>query len=234
MEFFMNSQLHQTLMVPGPAGQIEALLWFIPDEERAAPPLAAVVCHPHPLFGGTMHNKVVYQAAKTIHRFGLPVARFNFRGVGRSEGTHDSGQGETSDTLAVMDFLAAKYPGVPLLVAGFSFGSWVGSRTGCGDSRVEELICLGIPVSGQDPRDFSYLENCDKPKLFVTGEFDRFGPPAQLRALVEKFPPGVQQRTQVRIVRGGDHFFTGHLDEVDRAISEWMLERHPELSARQT
>jgi uncharacterized protein len=219
-------------MIPGPAGQIEALLWFASDGAQSAPPLAAVVCHPHPLFGGTMHNKVVYQAAKTIHRFGLPVARFNFRGVGRSEGTHDNGQGETGDALAVVNFLAAKYPGVPLLIAGFSFGSWVGSRAGCGDSRVEELICLGLPVNYQDIRNFSYLQTCDKPKLFVSGEFDRFGPPAQLRAFVEGLPSAVQQRTQVKIVRNGDHFFAGHLDEVDRAISDWLIERHPELAQR--
>jgi alpha/beta superfamily hydrolase len=231
----MPPQPHQTLLLPGPAGQIEAILWFTSEAaEDAAPPLAAVVCHPHPLFGGTMHNKVVYQAAKTIHRLGLPVARFNFRGVGRSEGTHDNGIGETSDVLAVMDLLAQKYPGVPLLAAGFSFGSWVGSRAGCSYSRVAELICLGLPVSGQDPRDFSYLELCDKPKLFVTGEFDRFGPPAQLHTMVEKFPPEVRQQTEVKIVRGGDHFFTGHLDEVDRVISEWLLARHPELAARET
>lgn len=230
----MVQQLHQTLMIPGPAGQIEALLWFAGEEERAAPPLAAVVCHPHPLFGGTMHNKVVYQTAKTIHRFGLPVARFNFRGVGRSEGTHDNGEGEVADVLAVMDFVAEQYPRVPLLMAGFSFGSWVGSRAGCGDARVTELICLGLPVSGQDPRDFSYLENCGKPKLFVTGEFDRFGPPLELRTLIDGFPPGVRQQTQVKIVNGVDHFFTGHLDEVDRIISEWIVQRHPELSARQT
>jgi uncharacterized protein len=229
MESFMAQRLHQTLMIPGPAGQIEALLWFAGEEERATLPLAAVVCHPHPLFGGTMHNKVVYQAAKTIHRFGLPVARFNFRGTGRSEGTHDNGEGEVGDVLAVVDFVAAKYPRVPLLVAGFSFGSWVGSRAGCEDARVTELICLGLPVSGQDPSGFSYLENCGKVKLFVTGEFDRFGPPRELRTLVDQFPPSVRQRTQMKIVNGVDHFFTGHLDEVDRVISEWMIERHPGL-----
>jgi alpha/beta superfamily hydrolase len=233
MEACMPTQLHQTLTVPGPAGGIEALLWFT-SEEQTAPLLAAVVCHPHPLFGGTMHNKVVYQTAKTIHRFGLPVARFNFRGVGRSEGTHDNGQGEMGDTLAVVDLVSAKYPGVPMLVAGFSFGSWVGSRAGCGDLRVKELICLGLPVAGPDRGDFSYLGSCTKPKLFVTGEFDRFGPPAQLRSVVEALPPAVHQQTQVKIIRGVDHFFTGHLEEVGRAISEWLLERHPELSATQT
>ena len=227
----MSAQLHQSLMIPGPAGHLEALLWFV--EEQVSPPLAAVLCHPHPLFGGTMHNKVVYHAAKTIHQFGVPVARFNFRGAGRSEGTHDEGRGEVDDALAVMNFVAARYPGVPLLLAGFSFGAWVGSRAACGDSRVAELICLGLPVSGRDARDFSYLANCAKPKLLVTGEFDRFGPPRELQALVETFPPDVHRQTQVKIVRGSDHFFTGHLDETDRAISEWLLERHPELSARQ-
>jgi uncharacterized protein len=227
----MPKQAHETRMIPGPAGQLEALLWFNSEPEVGLP-LAAVICHPHPLFGGTMHNKVVYRAAKTIHRFGLPVARFNFRGVGRSEGVHDKGHGETEDALAVMNFFAEKYPGVPLLVAGFSFGAWVGSRAGCGDPRVTELICLGLPVGGPDRSDFSYLGACEKPKLLVTGAFDRFGPPAELRGLVEKFPPAVRQGIEMRIIPGADHFFAGHLDEVDQAISEWLLERHPALVAQ--
>ena len=230
----MPNQVHETRMIPGPAGEIEALLWFPAEQKHGAPPLAAVLCHPHPLFGGTMHNKVVYQAAKTIHRFGLPVARFNFRGVGRSEGVHDEGRGETGDALAVMDFLAAAYPGAPLLAGGFSFGSWVGSRAGCGDTRVAEILCLGLPVAGSDARDFSYLGNCGKPKLFVSGEFDRFGPPSDLRAIVEKFSSDVQQQTQVKIVRGADHFFTGHLHGVDRAIAEWLTGRYPELEETQS
>jgi alpha/beta superfamily hydrolase len=196
--------------------------------------LAAVVCHPHPLFGGTMHNKVVYQAAKTIHRFGLPVVRFNFRGVGLSEGTHENGLGEEGDVLAAIDFLAGEFPGAPLLVAGFSFGSWVGLRAGCGDARVAELLGLGLPVADLDHRDFSYLDSCEKPKLLVTGEFDRFGPPQKLRAMVEQFPPRVQKSTKVVIVTGGDHFFAGHLPELDRAIAGWLLERHPELAARES
>jgi alpha/beta superfamily hydrolase len=217
-------------MVPGPAGRMEAILWSTPPgEEGARPPLAALVCHPHPMFGGTMHNKVVYQTAKTIHRFGLPVVRFNFRGVGLSEGTHDKGIGEVSDVVAIIDFLAAEYPGVPQLLAGFSFGSWVGLRAGCGDSRVKELLGLGLPVGDADSRSFSYLDICDKPKLLVSGEFDRFGPPNKLRAMVGQFPPQVRESTKVAIVAGGDHFFTGHLPELDQTIAEWLLERHPEL-----
>ena len=232
--FRMAVQPHRSLMLPGPAGRVEAILWSMAAENTAAqPPLAAVVCHPHPLFGGSMHNKVVYQTAKTIHRFGLPVLRFNFRGVGRSEGTHDKGDGEKDDVLAVLDFLATEYPGAPLLVAGFSFGSWIGLRSGCGDPRVVEMIGMGLPVGSLDKRDFTYLERCEKPKLLVSGEFDQFGPPHQLRAMVEKFPAPVLRQTQVEIVRGGDHFFTGHLPELDRKLSEWLLARHPELAARE-
>jgi len=222
-------------MLAGPAGRIEAILWSTSEvEEGARPPLAAVVCHPHPLFGGTMHNKVVYQTAKTIHRFGLPVVRFNFRGVGLSEGTHDEGTGESDDVLAVIDFLAEEFPGVPLLVAGFSFGSWVGLRAGCGDARVAELIGLGLPVGDLGSRSFSYLDGCDKPKLLVSGEFDRFGPPKKLRAMIVQFPPRVQENTRVAIVAGGDHFFAGHLPDLDRSIAEWLVERHPELAAQES
>lgn len=221
-------------MLSGPAGRIEAILWANAEEKAGArPPLAAAICHPHPLFGGTMHNKVVYQAAKTIHRFGLPVVRFNFRGVGLSEGRHDKGEGEVGDVLAVLDFLAAEYSGVPLLVAGFSFGSWVGLRAGCGDARVAELLGLGLPVGDLDNRSFAYLESCEKPKLLVSGEFDRFGPPNQLRAMVQRFPHRVKENTRVAIVRGGDHFFAGHLAELDQAIAAWLRERHPELSERE-
>ncbi len=179
-----------------------------------------------------MHNKVVYQTAKTIHRFGLPVVRFNFRGVGLSEGTHDEGVGESGDVLAAIDFLAREFPGVPLLVAGFSFGSWVGLRAGCGDPRVKELIGLGLPVGNLDGRSFSYLDSCDKPKLLLTGEFDQFGPPNVLRAMVKQLPPHVLRQTQVAIIEGGDHFFTGYLPELDRAITEWLLRRHPALATR--
>jgi len=222
-------------MLSGPAGRIETLLWSTSKKgEDARPPLAAVVCHPHPLFGGTMHNKVVYQAAKTIHRFGLPVARFNFRGVGLSEGTHDKGLGEKDDVLAVIDFLAAEYPGVPLLVAGFSFGSWVGLRAGCGDARVAEVIGLGLPVGDLESRSFSFLNRCDKPKLLASGEFDRFGPPNKLRAMVEQFPPRVRENTRMAIVAGGDHFFTGHLPELDRTIADWLVERHAEFRTRES
>jgi len=227
----MTDQVHRSLTLAGPAGRLEAILWSTATANAGTPPpLAAVVCHPHPLFGGTMHNKVVYQSAKSIHRFGIPVLRFNFRGVGTSEGRHDDGAGEEQDVHAAIDFVAAEYSSVPLLVAGFSFGSWVGLRAGCADTRVVELLGLGLPIGDTERRNFSYLEQCEKPKLLVSGEFDRFGPAATLRAMVEKFPAPARTQTRVATVTGGDHFFAGHLPELDREISGWLVERHPELA----
>jgi len=170
-----------------------------------------------------MHNKVVYQTAKTLHRFGLPVLRFNFRGVGLSEGSHDKGAGERADVLAALDFLAAEYPGAPLLLAGFSFGSWVGLRVGCSDPRVTHLIGLGLPVGDLvGERGFSYLDGCAKPKLLVAGEFDQYGPPDKLNAVVAQFSAQAKAQTSVTFIRGADHFFTGHLAELDGAIAEWI------------
>ena len=227
----MPPPLHRSLMLPGPAGLLEALLWSTPERENGRRTLlAAVVCHPHPLFDGTMHNKVVYQAAKTLHSFGLPVLRFNFRGAGSSEGAHDKGQGEYDDVLAALDFLAGEYPAVPLLLAGFSFGSWVGLRAGCADPRVTDLIGLGLPVGDLGRRGFSFLDACAKPKLLVSGEFDQYGPPDKLNTLVSQFPASVKGQTAVAIVRGADHFFTGHLEEVDREIAAWLLARHSGLT----
>src|ERR1700758_3931415 len=147
----MAEVYHRSFFIEGPAGRLEALLWTVADVNPAS---IALVCHPHPLFGGTMHNKVVYQAAKTLDALGLPVLRFNFRGAGLSEGEHDRGRGEQGDVKAAVDFLAEEFPGVPLLLAGFSFGCWVGLRVGCADERVQELIGMGTPVNSSD---FSYL-----------------------------------------------------------------------------
>ncbi|HET7258596.1 MAG TPA: alpha/beta family hydrolase [Candidatus Acidoferrum sp.] len=184
--------------------------------------MAAVVCHPHPLFGGTMHNKVVYQAAKALDALGLPVLRFNFRGAGMSEGKHDRGEGERGDVRAALDFLAAEYPAIPLLLAGFSFGCWVGLRAGCEDARVTSLIGLGAPVNNAD---FSYLKECGKPKLFVHGRKDQFGDAEKLRSLVNSLPG----ENKLVVVENADHFFAGKLNELHAAITNWMQERHPEL-----
>jgi alpha/beta superfamily hydrolase len=226
----MTPQLHRTVFFPGPAGRIEAIYWSAAENHSGPAPLSAVVCHPHPLFGGTMHNKVVYQTAKTLHRFGLPVLRFNFRGVGASEGRHDHGHGERDDVTAALDFLTAEYPGAPLLLAGFSFGAWVGLRVACDDPRVQEMIGLGLPVGSMGDRDFSYLNTCDKPKLLASGEFDSHSPPHVLRSVVEQFPVNVKSETTVAVISGADHFFTGHLADLDSAISNWIAARNPNLA----
>jgi alpha/beta superfamily hydrolase len=229
----MPELLHRTLFIPGPAGRLEALLWSVAENKSGKPPLAALVCHPHPLFGGTTHNKVVYQTAKTLHRFGLPVLRINFRGVGTSEGTHDKGRGEVEDAAAALNFLSGEYPGVPLLAAGFSFGSWVGLRAGCNDERVTELIGLGLPVGDLvGDRGFSYLDACAKPKLLVNGEFDMYGPPRSLQAMADAFPAHVKEQTHVAVISGADHFFAGHLPELEKTIADWLVARHPDLVAR--
>jgi hypothetical protein len=204
----------------GPAGRLEAILWTPAGPVR--PKLAALVCHPHPLFGGTLHNKVVYQTAKSLDALGLPVLRFNFRGAGLSAGIHDHGRGELGDVRAAIDFLALEFPGIPILVAGFSFGSWVGLRVACEDSRVTDLIGLGIPVNNTD---FSFLEKCPKPKLFVHGSNDEHGAVEKVKSLV----PAFSGENNLVVVDGVDHFFAGKLDHLDRAITDWVSVRHPEL-----
>jgi len=205
----------RNLFLTGPAGRLEAILW---SPRAGTTPLAAVVCHPHPLFGGTMHNKIVYQAAKSLDALGLSVLRFNFRGAGMSEGKHDRGQGERGDVRAALDFLATEFPSIPLLVAGFSFGCWVGLQAGCEDTRVTSLIGLGAPVNNTD---FSYLMQCEKPKLFVHGANDIYGAVDEVKSLVASLPG----ENKLVVVEDADHFFVGKLDQVDAAITNWMSER---------
>jgi alpha/beta superfamily hydrolase len=212
----------RNLFLEGPAGRLEAILWS--PASGAHPRLAALVCHPHPLYGGTMHNKVVYQVAKTLDALGLPVLRFNFRGAGLSAGQHDHGRGELDDVRAALDFLAQEFAEAPLLVAGFSFGCWMGLTVGCADSRITDLIGLGTPVNRTD---FSFLRACPKPKLFVHGAEDEHGDIAKLKALVKSLP-GEQQLV---VVSDADHFFAGKLPEVDTAITKWIAGRHGQAAA---
>ncbi len=170
----MADVFHRSFFLNGPAGRLEAMLWTVPEPKRVA-----LVCHPHPLFGGTMHNKVVYQAAKALHGRGFAVLRFNFRGAGLSEGAHDEGRGEQDDVRAALDYLTSEFPSRPILLAGFSFGSWVGLRVGCADARVEKLVGLGIPVNNSD---LTYLRSCTKPKLIIQGGNDQFGSRANVEA----------------------------------------------------
>jgi alpha/beta superfamily hydrolase len=204
------------LFLSGAVGPLEAILW---SPATGQPAMAAIVCHPHPLFGGTMHNKVVYHAAKALDALGLPVLRFNFRGTGRSEGKHDKGIGEQDDVRAALDFLAKEFPNLPLLAAGFSFGCWVGLRVGCEDPRVKSVIGLGAPVNSAD---FSFLAQCAKPKLFVHGEKDQFGDSAKLKNVVAAAPG----ENSVVIVNDADHFFAGKLDQLNAAITAWMHEKN--------
>ena len=165
-----------------------------------------------------MHNKVVYQVAKSLHGKGIPVLRFNFRGAGLSEGVHDGGRGEQDDVRAALDYLASGFPGKPILLAGFSFGAWVGLRVGCADARVRELIGLGIPV---DNSDMNYLRGCTKPKLIVQGANDPFGS----RANVERLFAALPEPRRLVFVDGADHFFAGRLQEVGVALDAWLEEQ---------
>jgi len=208
----MADVFHRNFFLKGPAGRLEAMLW---TSSAADPDFAAVVCHPHPLFGGTMHNKVVFQAAKALHDRGAPVLRFNFRGTGQSEGEHDNGRGERDDVRAALDYLAVEFPGKPLLLAGFSFVSSVGLRVGCADARVNKLIGLGLPV---DNVDMSFLQACAKPKLVIQGANDQFGARARVEALFATLP----EPKRLAIVDGADHFFTDRLDQIGVAINAWL------------
>lgn len=206
----MPEVFHRNIFLQGPAGRLEATLW---TASAAEPQFVAVVCHPHPLYGGTMHNKVVYQTAKALHRRGASVLRFNFRGAGQSEGVHDRGIGEQADVRTSLDYLSAEFPRKAVALAGFSFGSWVGLRVGCEDARVTSLIGLGLPV---DNVDVGYLRVCVKPKLIIQGGQDQFGSRANIEALFATIP----EPKRLVIVEGADHFFSGHLDAIGGAIED--------------
>jgi alpha/beta superfamily hydrolase len=208
----MADVFHRTFFIDGPRGQLEAMLW---TTRRADPQFVAIVCHPHPLFGGTMHNKVVFQTAKALHRSGAPVLRFNFRGAGLSRGEHDKGRGEQEDVRAAIDYLASQFPGKAIALAGFSFGAWVGLRVGCEDARVARLIGLGLPV---DNSDLTYLRACTKAKLIIQGGDDQFGSPANVEALFATLP----EPKRLVIVEHADHFFAGKLEQVGAVIGQWI------------
>ena len=202
------------LFIPTSHGQLEAIL----KEPNAAPARgAALVLHPHPLGGGTMHNKVVFRAASALHDAGLVTLRINFRGVGQSTGTHDEGRGEREDARAALDYLSQQYPGLAITICGFSFGARVGMEVGISDERVARLISIGTPV---DKYDFSFLKACRKPILFVHGEHDEFGNVDKLRALVAEVASNSD--AQLVVIANAGHFFVGGLDELKQAIADWI------------
>lgn len=214
-----NSSI-RSLFLEGSAGRIEALLNAGAENTTHA----AVVCHPHPLFGGTLHNKVVFHTMKALNSFGYPVLRFNFRGTGLSQGEHDHGNGEVEDVRAALDWLDAEFH-LPLLFAGFSFGAAVGLRAACPDARVKAVVGVGVPAvpvaaDTEEPRVYQldFLQNCAKPKLFVSGARDQFGPRAKLEALVTSLP----EPKKLVVIEGADHFFEGRLRELREAIEQWV------------
>jgi uncharacterized protein len=214
----------QTISIAGPAGSLESLL----VEGDSGAHYAALVCHPHPKGGGTMHNKVVYRAAKTMHSLGMPTLRFNFRGTGLSEGEHDEGRGEQDDVRAALDWLDQRFA-LPVLVVGFSFGAYVALRACCGNANVPGFAALGLPVAaeGRNYR-YTFLANCTMPKIFISGGADEYGPEPVLREIVAS---AAEPKTLV-MVPEADHFFAGRLEQMQHALREWLVARFFSESVR--
>ncbi len=215
----------------GPAGRLEALL----NEGSPGAPFAALVCHPHPVGGGTMHNKVVYHAMKALNApewgLGLPVLRFNFRGTGLSEGRHD-GMAETGDVLAALDWLESAY-NLPVVLAGFSFGAAMALYACCdpqtrkhaganSGARVCALAALGLPTlaEGRHYR-YSFLSACTLPKLFLSGDRDQFAPAEDLHEVAET----AADPKRIVLLQGADHFFAGQLEAMQNTLAAWLKEQ---------
>jgi len=199
--------------IQGPAGRLETLL----DEPAGDRPIRAAVVlgHPHPQYGGTMHTKAVYQAAKALARIGCAVLRFNFRGVGRSEGTYADGAGEQDDFAAALDFMHARYPGVPVWAGGMSFGAWIGLTVGARDPRVSALIGIATTV---DRYDFSDVRDSTKAKFFIHGERDELCSVSQVRA----FYAQAAEPKELVVIDAADHIFDGRATEVGDALEDLL------------
>jgi hypothetical protein len=205
------------IFLRGPAGRLEALLKRHPGARAAA-----LVCHPHPQHGGTMYNKVAYRAGRALSAAGLTVLRFNFRGVGASEGRWDEGRGEREDVAAMLDHAARDHDN--LVVAGFSFGAWVGLDVGARDPRVSRLVGIGLPVNVYD---FGFLRAVGKPTLLVHGDRDTWGDVDRVRALAADAGP----RARLEVLAGADHFFEMHLDALMTAVTAFARESPPPRGA---
>jgi uncharacterized protein len=203
----------QHVAFEGPAGSIEGAL-----QERDGPHgLVAVVCHPHPAYGGTLHNKVVHRVASTLHELGADVLRFNFRGVGASAGAYDQGRGELEDARAAVAWIRARHPGTRAWLAGFSFGSWIAARLAASDPAIERLILVAPPVRRSS---FDVLRHCAVPKLVIQGLADTTCPPADLES---EFPLWADPKTLIR-VPDASHFFDRQLGPLGRAIEDALAE----------
>jgi len=208
--------------IPTAQGHLEGILK--PEEEGTQPQYVGLICHPHPLGGGTMHNKVVFKTAQILQTLQIPAVRFNFRGVGHSTGTYDEGRGEMDDARFALEFLSRRYPGVPAIIAGFSFGSYVGLRVGATDDRVYAMIGLGVPARMFDGET---LQNSYKPKLFIHGTQDELAPYELMQQWFEQVPAP----KQLVMIEGADHFFQGRLEEMQAIITEFVRSLdHPAAS----
>lgn len=207
----MNPKALRHIDLYSPAGKLEALYRDLQD-----PAAVAVVCHPHPAGGGTLHNKVVFRAARGLESANVATLRFNFRGVGASGGKHDGGEGELEDVNAAIDWMKRKHAGKKLIVGGFSFGSWVASRTACERPDVDAVFLIGTPVNKYD---FGYLRHCEKPMLILHGTQDEHGDVQKLEKVVQ----GIRNAETV-IVTGADHFFTKQIEAVEETIRGWAEE----------
>jgi alpha/beta superfamily hydrolase len=194
--------------IAGPAGDLEALL---EEPEDGEPHTAAVVCHPHPLYGGAMHNKVVYRIARGLRRAGTVVLRFNFRGVGRSQGVHAHLTGEIEDARAALGWLRARYPNLGFALAGFSFGARVVTQLGCGIEGARFVLAAGFPTRMGTT---DYLESCAVSKIFLQSTHDQFGPRTELDALFTRLP----EPKELIYIESTDHFFAGGLDALEEHI----------------
>jgi alpha/beta superfamily hydrolase len=203
------------LFIPASHGQLEAIL----KEPQGEPRGVAVVCHPHPLGGGTMHNKVVFRIAAGLVDAGMITLRFNFRGVGASTGEHNEIEGGKEDVSDALDHMASHYPDHPITLAGFSFGSRTGMEVGIDDGRVVRLISVGTPVDKYG--DYAFLTRVRKPILFVHGDHDEFGSVENVRRLVDD----VSQNTDATLVviNNCGHFFDEHLDQLRETVKNWTL-----------
>jgi alpha/beta superfamily hydrolase len=203
------------LFIPASHGKLEAIL----KEPAGEPKGVALVCHPHPLGGGTMHNKVVFRVAAGLVDAGLTTLRFNFRGVGASTGQHEEIEGGREDVRDALNYLSSEYPGQPITLAGFSFGSRTGMEVGMSDDRVARLISVGTPVDKY--HDYDFLTQVRKPILFVHGDSDEFGAVANIRKLYEE----VARNTEAELVvfENCGHFFDDHLDELRETVKRWTV-----------
>jgi uncharacterized protein len=199
--------------IPGPSGSLEALL----DAPAGEPRAAAVFAHPHPLYGGTMHTRAVYHATKALARIGVAVLRFNFRGVGASDGAHDGGPGEIADYRAGLDFVAARYPGLPLWATGFSFGSWVAWSAALDDDRVALLLGLGLPVNLFD---FGPVKDNPKAKFLIHGDRDEVIPLREIR----RFYAELREPKELAVIEDADHLFDGRTSEVGEAVEDLLAD----------